>query len=203
MNSLITERIKDSAATKDQTLTPTFPRNILFELTNACNHACIFCYNRSMRRKRGQLNKQLYSRLIAEAYALGAREAGFATTGEAFASPDLFDCVAEAKSIGFEYTYLSTNGALLTEAKVEQLFACGLDSIKFSINAGNRESYRHIHGRDDFEHVVAIVRLIHKRRRELSKNIKLFSTTILTSETKNEGYELRKELGGCFDDMPG
>ncbi|MFZ5810997.1 MAG: radical SAM/SPASM domain-containing protein [Thermodesulfobacteriota bacterium] len=201
MSASIKERIRQSAVVADHALVPAFPKNILFELTNACNHACRFCYNHAMRRRHGHLDWELYKRLIAEAAALGAREAGFATTGEPFASPIIFDCIAEAKRVGIAYTYLSTNGALLSKAKVERIFESGLDSIKFSINAGNRESYKRIHGRDDFDHVLDMVRLIDSLRRQRGRDMKLFCTTILTRDTKGEEEALRKLVGHCFDDM--
>ncbi len=201
MNASIKERIRQSAVVKSHGLTPPFPRNILFELTNACNHSCGFCYNRVMVRRRGHLNLDLFKRLINEAAALGTQEAGFATTGEPFASPIIFDCIAEAKRAGIAYTYLSTNGAMLSEAKVQRLFQSGLDSIKFSINAGNRESYKRIHGRDDFEHVLDMVRLIDAQRTNRGCGMKLFSTTILTKETQGEENALRRLAGHHFDDM--
>lgn len=201
MSASLKERVRQSAVAEDLGLTPAFPRNILFELTNACNHVCRFCYNHAMRRRIGRMDWNLYKRLIAEAAALGAREAGFATTGEPFASPMVFDCIAEAKRVGIDYTYLSTNGALLDAAKVERLFDSGLDSIKFSINAGNRESYQRIHGRDDFDHVLAMVRLIDSLRKARGRDMKLFCTTVLTDQTRGEEEALRRLVGDCFDDM--
>lgn len=38
---------------------PPFPKNILVELINICNHKCIFCGYRKMRRKLGSCDKEL------------------------------------------------------------------------------------------------------------------------------------------------
>jgi MoaA/NifB/PqqE/SkfB family radical SAM enzyme len=53
-----------------------FPVNALIEVTNACNHACVFCHNPFMKRSAGILDRETFRRL---------RES-FDQTGEAFPS---------------------------------------------------------------------------------------------------------------------
>ena len=40
------------------------PKNALVELTNACNHACIFCYNPEMKRSISQIDIEVYKSFI-------------------------------------------------------------------------------------------------------------------------------------------
>ena len=63
---------------------PVYPRNMLIELTNACNNKCIFCVSPKMTRKISRLDEGTLFRILEEAYALGTREVGFYSTGEPF-----------------------------------------------------------------------------------------------------------------------
>jgi organic radical activating enzyme len=194
-------RLAAQSRTGDLTPTPPFPRALMLELSNACNHTCAFCYNPDMTRRRRTMDPAFTERVLADAHALGAREVGFATTGEPLANRRLLDYVAAAKRLGYEYTYFSTNGALLDADKVERIFTAGLDSIKFSINAGTAVTYAKVHGQDCFDHVVAMVHLIARRRRELGRDLKLLATSILTAENSHEQDALREALGGAVDDL--
>jgi len=183
------------------TLTPPFPRNLMLELSNACNHACSFCYNSRMRRRRGCADDAFVHRILAEAHALGAREVGFATTGEALVHKRLFEHVATAKKLGYAYTYFSTNGGLLTGELVDRVLESGLDSIKFSINAGTAATYARVHGRDQFDHVVAVVRQLAARRRATGRPLKVLVTSVLTPDIAHEQHLLAAVLGGVVDDL--
>jgi len=44
------------------------PPKIMFELTNECNHRCIFCANRTMKRKPGYLDFDIYKTIAIEAF---------------------------------------------------------------------------------------------------------------------------------------
>ena len=60
------------------------PKNTLIELTNACNHACIFCYNPIMKRKTSNLDFETYEDYIDSCYKEGVEEVGLYSTGEPF-----------------------------------------------------------------------------------------------------------------------
>lgn len=44
------------------------PVNMLVEVTNACNHQCIFCAHSKMSRKVGMLDMDLYQSIAKQAY---------------------------------------------------------------------------------------------------------------------------------------
>lgn len=46
---------------------------------------------------------------------------------------------------------MTTNGSLATPSVLSEIFEAGLDSIKFSINAGTAENYEKVHGATGFE----------------------------------------------------
>jgi len=194
-------RVAEQEGNVPLTTVPPFPRNVMIELSNACNHRCTFCYNREMTRRVGMIDDDLVRRILGEAHAAGARELGLSTTGEPLVNARLFDYIRLAKEMGFTYVYFSTNGGRLTPERVERLFEAKLDSIKFSINAGTPATYAAIHGRKDFDHVIEMVRLIARRRRELNRSMRILITCVVTKENRNEQETLKELLGEVVDDI--
>lgn len=180
---------------------PPFPQNIMVELSNACNHACVFCANPKMTRRIGRINERLLFSIMAQGQKLGAREIGFYTTGDPFVHRDLEKFVREAKRLGYEYTYLSTNGALATPQRVQVVVDAGIDSIKFSINAGSRKTYQAIHGFDDWEKVNANLRFVSEYRRTLARRLKLAITFVVIDQNRHEIEGFREAFGPLVDDI--
>jgi len=196
----LAERVRLKKADRDElySLEPPFPKtNFLIELSNACNHACIFCAHQKMQRKVGHIDKGLCFDILQQAYDLGTREVGFYATGEPFLIPDLADYVRKAKEIGYTYTYLTSNGALATPERIRSVIDAGLDSIKFSINAPQRKLYQFIHGRDDFDVVMEHLRYLNEYRKESGREYKIYVTGILTRFTEN----LQEKYHEVFDEL--
>ena len=198
------ERVRLKKANRDNlySLKPPFPKsNFLMELSNVCNHACIFCAHQKMERKVGKLNKEKAFDILQQAYDLGTREVGFYATGEPFLIPDLADYIAKAKEIGFTYVYLTSNGSVATPEKIRAVINAGLDSIKFSINAPQRKLYEFIHGRDDFDKVVDHLKYLNQYRNETGKNYKIYVTGILTRFTENLQDKYYEVFGDLCDQI--
>ena len=81
---------------------PPFPKNILVELSNACNHKCVFCTNPKMTRARSMLDGELLREILEQGYDLGSREVGFYATGEPLVHKGLADFISIAREIGYE-----------------------------------------------------------------------------------------------------
>ena len=174
---------------------------MMVELTNACNHACTFCPNPHMGRAKGLIDAALLYRLMDEAVEAGAREIGFYTTGDPFVDKRLSGFTARAKQAGFEYTYISTNGALATPDRAKAVIDAGMDSIKFSINAGSRETYAFIHGKDDWDLVVENIRFISDYRKSNAPHLKLYLTCVVTKQIEDEMEAIKETFGPIVDEM--
>lgn len=185
----------------EEKLTPEFPKNMLLEVTNICNNNCVFCANSKMTRKKSYIDEKFVNRILKEAYDLGTREIGFYSTGEPLVNKNLEKYIKKAKDIGFEYTYITTNGALLDKERIKSLINSGIDSIKFSINAGTKESYCFIHGKDEFNKVVNNLRNLFNYRKENNLKFKIFVSCILTRYTENEKEIAVSKLGKYSDDI--
>lgn len=194
------ERVNLKKADRSElySLEPPFPTtNFLLELSNACNHRCLFCAHQKMKRKVGKMKPEMVESALRQAYELGTREVGMYATGEPFIVPELPQYIRLAKEIGYEYVYLTSNGALATPERIRAVIDAGLDSIKFSINAPERKLYEFIHGSDDFDTVVEHLKYVNQYRKESGRDFKIYVTGILTRFTEN----LKDEYHRLFDDL--
>jgi MoaA/NifB/PqqE/SkfB family radical SAM enzyme len=168
------------------------PQEIMMALTNICNHRCYFCSYRKIMPKPVKMPREKARDFLKQALDLGAKQASFALLDEPFCSGDFENCVKDAKIMGYEYIYATTNGSLSDKTRLRKSFENGLDSIKFSINAGNRETYKKVHGRDDFDRVIQNVKDADLLRKEINPEIRLFVG--FAENIINSGDEGVKEL---------
>ncbi|GHV96307.1 hypothetical protein AGMMS50293_26270 [Spirochaetia bacterium] len=187
----------------EYSLTPPYPRNMMLGLTNTCNHRCIFCCYRNNPPKAVNMSKEKAFDIIKQGYELGVRELGFCLISEPFMSEHLEDCVGYAKSLGYEYVYFTTNGSLASKDRMERLWTNGLDSIKFSVNAATRETYKKVHGRDDFDRVIQNIIAADELRKKntLPHDASIFVSFIETIANKNEAELLHTMLGNVIDNF--
>ena len=140
-------------------------------------------------------------RVLQEAFDCGVRELGLYATGESFLVKDLAKYVELAKGeIGYEYLFITTNGALATPERVKPVLDAGLDSIKFSISAGTSETFKRIQGRDDFWLVVNNLRWISRYRDASRSSFRIYVTMVYTDETAGEVEKLRELVAPYIDE---
>lgn len=198
------ERVSLKKAERSElySLEPPFPyTNFLLELSNACNHKCLFCAHQKMKRKVGKMRPEMVESALRQAYELGTREVGMYATGEPFIVLELAQYVKLAKDIGYTYVYLTSNGALATPERIREVVDAGVDSIKFSINAPERKMYEFIHGRDDFDKVFEHLVYLNQYRKESGRNFKIYITGILTRFTENMREDYFKVFDGLADQI--
>ncbi len=182
--SELQNRLSEITAKKDYKLIPEIPnKNLLIEITNKCNCNCIFCANSKMIRSRKNIDDKFIYKVLNEAYELGVREVGFYTTGESMLNENLYDYIKYAKTIGYNYVYLTTNGILLDENSMIKLVKNGIDSIKISINAINKEDYKLIHGVDCFNLVINNLKYLFNFREKNKLPFKIYVSYIATKYT--------------------
>lgn len=156
------------------------PTNALVELTNGCNHSCVFCKNSLQGRKRLVLDLGIFDDFCRQAAASGVFELGLYSTGEPFIVKNLSEYIRCAKSAGIQRVYLTTNGALASLARVKECVSAGLDSIKYSINAIDRETYKLVHGADDFDQVVANLSAVYSWKEDQQIDLQMLGGCVIT-----------------------
>jgi len=179
---------------------PPFPKEVFFDLNNTCNSRCFFCSNRKIA-ERANLDKDLAFRLMQDFFDNGTREIALYATGEPFLRNDLSEFVKEAKSIGYKYVFITSNGILATPERARCVLESGLDSIKFSVNAGKRESYIKVHGVDGFEQVIKNIKWFSKFRQESGLQYKIYVSMVPTSITEGEWPLLQELLEPYVDEI--
>jgi len=91
-----------------------------------------------------EMDRKFFSRIIREMRDCGVEELGLFFIGESFLCRWLPDAIREAKSIGFPYVFLTTNGSAAKPDKVKACFEAGLDSLKFSLNFPDEGQFEEI-----------------------------------------------------------
>lgn len=177
-----------------------YPDSILIELTNACNHACLFCSHRKMTRKVTSLDFDFACRILKEAYDLGVRQVGLFMGGESLLYKQLENIVKFCKETGFNYVYITTNGALADTDRMKKLVEAGLDSVKFSFNAASKEGYQLIHGRDDFDSVLKNIKDFYNYRQISKKKCNIFISSV-TTRYNDSSEKIEKLLGDYCDSL--
>ena len=154
-----------------------------------------------MARKISFLDITSYKSFIDQGFKLGLKEVGLYTTGEPFFIKNINDYISYAKTVGITYIYVTTNGALLNKKKIKSAFDSGLNSIKFSINAGSRETYKLVHGHDDFDKVIENVQLTHQFRKDNNLKFPIYASCVVTRFVEDEKLKLKEILSPYVDDL--
>lgn len=199
-NSALSEKKSKRMEADFNNPNPPPPREVFFDLNNTCNSRCFFCSNHKIS-KRASLDRALGFRLLKEFYDFGTKEIAFHATGEPFLRQDLADFIRESKRIGYEYIFLNTNGILATPEKAKPVFDAGLDSIKFSVNAGSRSSYKQVHGIDCFDTVVENIKWCHSYREKSGLKYGIYLSMVVTDKTRGERDGLHRLVFPYVDEL--
>ncbi len=83
------KRIAEFHKLEGLNLKPDYPKNDLrIELSNICNHKCLFCANRKMTRKKGFMEESFFKLIMGVGYWGGLRGVGFLGYGVTVVSPN-------------------------------------------------------------------------------------------------------------------
>lgn len=204
MNGKLNERLNEGMLLEERTkLTSVcqFPKNMLLEPTNICNNSCLFCANSKCTKKRGYIDKEFTKRILKDAYDLGTREVGFYGTGEPLLDKNLEEYIVYAKQLGYNYTYITTNGALLSKERAKSILDAGIDSVKFSINASNSKDYAMIHGKDEFDRIIENLIYFNTLRKSSEKKCALYISYVVTRYTEYDIEIFKDKLASYVDDI--
>ena len=184
MNDRSTEILKKKlefcATDAEYPVVARYPKNIMIEVTNACNLKCSMCYNRKMKRKTGFINRDLFIKALDQARDLDIENIALYTTGESFLHPEIFEFISLAKNKGFKYVYITTNGLLLDQERCNKIISSGLDSIKFSVDAGSKAVYERDKPGALWDDLLANIRKLRSIRDASRSNLKIFASFVIS-----------------------
>ena len=181
----------------------TLPRYIDVELTNACNFHCCFCPTgtNSMMRTKGFMPDDVVESLAAsiEKYKIpGIRVIGW---GEPTLHPKWLQILKRIKNIklgenshgGGVLIHLGTNGSLLTDENMREIVSMGIDSLKFSFQGADADSYNEMRDGGDYDTLMAKLKRMYEIRGESVRPYIQVSTT-LTVEKAEQVESFRREV---------
>lgn len=148
---MITERIDNITRIPEHYLTdtPPAPKSVKIEITGRCNYRCKFCALSSREvQPTVDMDFNLFKRITMEMRESGVEEIGVFYIGESFINPKLLvQCIEHLKSVvKMPYVFLTSNASLAHPKIVEECMKAGLDSLKWSINAGDEKQFSGVMG---------------------------------------------------------
>lgn len=169
------------------------PQKLMVEPTNICNLNCIMCPRDKHTRKPGQMDMELFKKIIDETCELGILYLELARYGESLLHPQIFEMVRYAKEKGFKNVGFPTNGLLLDETKAKEALDSGLDYITFSLDSLNKDDYEKIRVGGKFETAMEnIGRLIDLKKSGGYKKPNIAVTSVNMELTHAELKEFRE-----------
>lgn len=118
---------------------------VYWEVTNACNHKCVMCYNPTCDLTEGELTCDEGIALIGQLHEMGVSCIIFTGGEPTIRMDDLICWVKECSRLGVQ-TELFTNGTLITEEFAYELRAAGLGYCRVSIHGATEKTADTISG---------------------------------------------------------
>ena len=130
--------------------------NLRISVTDRCNIRCFYCMPETgvkFQPRDQMLTFEEIERFVRIAVTLGVRKLRL-TGGEPLLRKDLAKLIRKLSAIeGIEDLALTTNGVLLTE-QAQELYDAGLRRINVHLDTLDRERFKQITRRDDFDRVL-------------------------------------------------
>ena len=128
------------------------PRLVAWEVTRACNLACVHCRASALTEPDpAELTTEEGFRLIDQIAALGQGIILILTGGEPLMRADVFDLASHGTKAGLRVV-MAPNGTLITEDKARGMVASGIERISVSIDgatAADHDKFRGVPGAFD------------------------------------------------------
>jgi len=148
------------------------PFYVQFEVTDACNHKCFFCYNQVPK----EINKLLTTKEIKNILSQ-MREAGVFSVnfngGEPLTRPDFFDFTTFAKELEFDL-HLNTNATLIDDSSADMIAEI-FPSICLSVLSSNEDTHDRLVGcKGAFRRMKVAAKRLLKRDVKIEVNVCTF-----------------------------
>ena len=146
------------------------PLALIAEVSHRCPLRCVYCSNpMKMVAKGAELATEEWLRVFAEAANLGTLHLHL-TGGEPLGRTDLKELIVGGRSAGL-YTNLITSGIGLSERRLEDLIAAGLDHIQLSFQDSMESMANWISGVPVHAHKVNLAGMIRKHAIAFTVNL--------------------------------
>jgi len=86
------------------------------------------------------------------------------------------------------------------QEKIKKIFASGLDSIKFSIDAGNKKQYESLKIGASWDKLVITVKSLRKMRDEMNSPLRIFASFIIMADNFKDLLKYKNTFGNFIDE---
>jgi len=139
-------------------LTKPFPSQVIVDITEVCNLACIHCphpdFKKSEHYSASYLDPELNRKMVDEVRAHGQRLTQYiryTSEGEPLVHPGGYEMIQYAVEHSGVYVTLTTNGTIMNEKRTRRLLAAGVHMIDISIDALSPDVYSRVRVNGDLE----------------------------------------------------
>jgi len=154
-----------------------FPSQIIVDVTEVCNLACIHCphpeFKKSEHYSARYLEPDLNAKMVDEVRDQGSGRTQYiryTSEGEPLIHPRGYEMIEYAARNSGVFVTLTTNGTIMNEKRTRKLLDSGVHMIDISIDALNAETYRRIRVNGDLDVTRAnVLNLIDWVRRSSSR----------------------------------
>lgn len=119
-----------------------FPNRITVEVTNRCNVSCLFCPRQTVDMELGDMDFQLYMKVIDEASEHLPVKLVIFFRGEPLLYPRLGDAIRYAKDRGIGPVQFTSNALALDDEKADMLIDTQVDFVSFSLDTLDTGLYK-------------------------------------------------------------
>lgn len=156
-------------------LTEAFPSQIIVDVTEVCNLACVHCphpeFKKSPHYSARYLDPELNAKMVDEVRTRGKGKTQYiryTSEGEPLVHPKAYQMLDYAVKNSGTFVTLTTNGTIMNEKRIKRLLASGIHMIDISIDAIKPETYAKIRVNGDLEvtrtNVLNLIRWVRERR---------------------------------------
>ncbi|MEW6327159.1 MAG: radical SAM protein [Thermodesulfobacteriota bacterium] len=151
---------------------------------NKCNSQCIMCSS-VVHMGTDVMSFELFKKVCDEARIMEI-EKMVITGGEPLLDRGLIEKIRYAKSIGFTYIHMFTNGSLLNEVNSSDIIDSGLDSLTISVDSAIKEEYEAIRVGLKYDNLIQNIRRFCNIRKEKQSNKPLLRINMVAlAQNKN------------------
>lgn len=175
-----------------------FPKVVLIDTISYCNLKCSMCVHKEMKRKKGIMAWDLFTKIIDEIAEVDKHvRVWMVFFGEALLlkkrKPNIFDMIGYAKSKGLTDVVLNSNANLLDHNAAQGLIQSGLDAIYIGIDAITPETYAKLRVGGNYQKAVQnTIHLIELKRLLNSNKPEVFVQFVEMDDNKEEEEDFIK-----------
>jgi len=169
-----------------------YPLYISVSPSGACNLKCIFCAYSYLPKKNIFLKRDALSKILKEFKGLGIKAIFYSGEGEPFMNRELSQMIIDTANCNIDAA-VNTNGILLTKNIAKDIIE-ELTFIRFSVNAGNADTYKKLHGVNKFDTVIDNIADAVKLKKEKKAKVTIGIQCLLLNENINSLLDLAKTL---------